>query len=352
MIDAAAPPAPEREGISGSGGNGRLRTFSSMSTAIEFDFAARKERTIPAAQAKAACDAGLFCWIDFDAQAEPHDAEAMLREMGVNDHAIKEALGPDVDGRHDLYDDCLHIAVTSARLIEGKLQTSHVDIIAGERFLITLRRGQVDFIDQVKRQYKQDFHRFAKTGSFLLYEYWDALIATYKKTIRGMSAQVERFQDQIFGEVSDTIFNDVSAVTRDLLSFRKIMLAAREVLPELSSRKSPFVSENTQPFLEKMVDTLERLGADIAVERDILSETLNLYMGIVSHRTNKVVSRLTVISVVFLPLTFLCGVYGMNFDTELMMPELSWKYGYRAFWIVALFIAVGLLTWMKRRRWW
>ncbi len=318
-------------------------------TAIEFDFATKRERAIDPSDAKAACDRGMFCWIELDAQAEPALAERILREMGVNEHAVREALGPDVDGRHDLYDDCLHIAVTSAALVAGKLRTSHVDLVIGERFLLTLRRGPVEFIEQVRRQYRADFHRFAKTGSFLLYEYWDALIAQYKKTIRGTSAIVERFQHQIFGDVSDTIFADVSEVTRDLLSFRKIMLAAREVLPELSTRRSPFVSENTQPFLEKMVDTLERLGADLAVERDILAETLNLYMGIVSHRTNKVVSRLTVISVVFLPLTFVCGVYGMNFPE---IPELQWRYSYPVFWVGVVVTTTGLLAYMKRRKWW
>ena len=83
------------------------------------------------------------------------------------------------------------------------------------------------------------------------------LVESYKRTIRGLASSVETFQDQIFGDVSDKIFTDVSEVTRDLLNFRKMMLAAREVLHELASRRSPYVSEATQPFLEKMVDTLE-----------------------------------------------------------------------------------------------
>ena len=331
----------------------------STATAVEFDFENKVERPIPAADARAACEAGRFCWIDLDAEADRQSAEAILHEMGVNQHAIHEALGPDVDGRHDLYEDCLHIAVTSGTIdaATGKLRTSHVDIVIGERFLVTLRRGPVEFIEQVRRHYRQDFLKFARSPSFLLYEYWDALIEAFRKTIRAFGAQVEQFQDQVLAEseVSDAIFTDVSAVTRDLLSFRKIMLAAREVLHELASRRSPFVAESTQPFLEKMVDTLERLSSDLAVERDILSETLNLYMGVVSHRTNRVVSRLTVISMVFLPLTFLCGVYGMNFDPaagSASMPELGWRYGYLSFWAIALAIAIGLLTYMKRRRWW
>src|SRR3954465_7189030 len=305
----------------------------SATAAVEFDFENKRERAIEPTQAKAACDAGLFCWIDIDAAADVELAEAILKEMGVNEHALREAIGPGVDGPYDLYDDCLHFAVTSGTFEDGKLKTSHVDVVVGERFLMTIHRGRVEAIDQVRRHYRQDFQRYAKTPSFLVYEFWDALVESYKRTIRGLARQVELFQDQIFGDVSDSIFDNVSAVTRDLLSFRKILLAAREVLHELASRRSPYVSEATQPFLEKMGDTLERLGADLTVEREILAETLNLYMGVVSHRTNRVVNRLTVVSMVFLPLTFLCGVYGMNFE---VLPELKWQYSYLVFWIVVV----------------
>src|SRR5688500_8784053 len=165
-------------------------------TAVEFDFARKVERTIPAALARESCKTGMFCWIDLDAAADPSAAENVLRDMGVNDHAIKEALGPDQDGRYDPYEDCLHTAVTSVEFKNGKIKASHVDVIIGENFLVSLRRGPVDFVDQVRRQYRQDFIKFAKTGSFLLYEYWDALIDGYKRAIRHTERDVERVQDK------------------------------------------------------------------------------------------------------------------------------------------------------------
>jgi magnesium transporter len=319
--------------------------------AVEFDFETRTERKVPARQAAASCAAGKFCWVDLDERAAGVKADEVLRLLEVNEHAVAEAIGPDVDGRHDVYEECLHIAVTSAELRSGELVTSHVDMVIGERFLVTVRRGRVEFIEEVRRKYRKDFQQFARTPSFLLYEVFDALTEGYRRTLRGLAEKVERLQGQIFGEVSDAIFNEVSEATRDLLSFRKVMNAAREVLHELSTRRSPFVAESTQPFLDRMVATLERLGSDLAVEREILAESLNLYMGIVSHRTNKIVNRLTVLSTIFLPLTFLCGVYGMNFG-EGRMPELGWRYGYAAFWVVSLVIAVTLLIFMKRKRWW
>ncbi len=127
------------------------------------------------------------------------------------------------------------------------------------------------------------------------------------------------------------------------------MVAAREVLSELATRRSPVVPASTLPSLQQLAGALDRLVSDLAVEREILAEALNLYIGLVGHRTNQVVNRLTILSFVFLPLTFLCGVYGMNFKN---LPELEWDYGYYLFWVVAALIVGASLSYMRRRGWW
>ena len=98
-----------------------------------------------------------------------------------------------------------------------------------------------------------------------------------------------------------------------------------------------------------MVGTVERVVADLTVERETVAEALNLYLAIVSHKTNQVVNRLTVVSLVFLPLTFLCGVYGMNFK---YLPEVEWRYGYAFFWASAAVVSATTLGVMKRFGWW
>ena len=269
----------------------------------------------------------------------------------MNAEAVGEALGASADGfgRHDVYDDCLHFSVGGLNVREDGLVTAGVDTLLGASYLVTLRRGEVDFLQGVRRTYRQDFLTFARTSGFLLYGFWDHLLRAYKKAARALGDHVRAVQDRIFGEVDDTIFAQVAEVSRSLLNLRRTVLASREVLSELSTRRSTVVTESTQPFLDKMVAALERIGADLAVEREILAETLNLYMGIVAHRTNKVVNRLTVVSLVFLPLTFLCGVYGMNFR---VLPEVEWKYGYAFFWVTATFITVTSLVYMKKKKWW
>jgi magnesium transporter len=203
-------------------------------------------------------------------------------------------------------------------------------------------------LSAVRRDYKQDFQRFARSPSFLVYELWDHLIDNYLAIQKQMEERVEQLQNELRAPtVDDAVFGRISELGADLLHFRKILLPARAVLTDLSTRRTIFISETTQSFLHNMVGTVEHVLQDLLVDRDILSESLNLYMSLVGHRTNEVMKRLTVVSVVFLPLTFLCGVYGMNFDH---LPELHWSFGYLFFWAVALVIVVGLLGLMRRAK--
>ncbi len=182
----------------------------------------------------------------------------------------------------------------------------------------------------------------------MLYEVFDRLADGYRRAIRATEADVEKFQSSIYGEVDDGIFNHVARANHDVLALRAALVSVQDILHKLATRKSPFVSESTQPSLENVLGALDRLDEDLGVARGVLAESLDLYISLVSHRTNRVVTRLTAVSMVFLPLTFLCGVYGMNFRTQ---PELQWKYGYLAFWMLALGIAGGLLWFMRRRKW-
>ena len=190
-----------------------------------------------------------------------------------------------------------------------------------------------------------DFMRYAKSPSFLIYELWDRLTDDWVAVHETLSSRVLRLQEKLIHRFDDRVFGRVAELNSDLLELRKILVPAREVLSELSSRHSPFISEETRPFLANMAGTVERIVQDLNVDRDILSNSIALYMSMISYRTNRVMTRLTVVSVVFLPLMFLCGVYGMNFRE---LPETKWKFGYLFFWILALTMTGGLIALLRR----
>jgi magnesium transporter len=293
-------------------------------------------------------ESGRFAWIDIDSE-DPAEARRLIESLGVIDQAtIDSALKNEPSTQHARFDDYIHLVVSGCRQRGGKFDLERVDVVIAEKFFLTVHKGPVAFLSAVRRDYRSDFLRFARSPSFLVYELWDHLIENYLSVQKVMEERVEHLQHELSsGVVDDAVFARISELGADLLHFRKVLLPARSVLTDLSSRRSLFISEATQPFLSNMVGTLEHVLQDLLVDRDILSESLNLYMSVVSHRTNKVMNRLTVVSVVFLPLTFLCGVYGMNFD---VLPELHWSRGYLYFWLVVLVIALGLIGLMRRAK--
>ncbi len=314
---------------------------------VDFDFEKKVERVIPLTEVRAAMEAGRFCWIDVDVN-DVVLARSVLSGLGlVAEEILEAALTHEPATQLGRYDDYLHLVVTGCRLQGHHFDLERVDVVIGERFMLTLHKGGTHFLTVIKKQYKQDFYRFAKSPSFLVYELWDHLIENYLAVQKQFEERVSDLQQALMKDVDDAVFARISELGADLLHFRKVVLPARSVLTELSTRKSLFISEATQPFLGNMVGTLERVLGDLLVDRDILSESLNLYMSIVGHKTNRVMNRLTVVSVIFLPLTFLCGVYGMNFE---ILPETKWEHGYAFFWSVAGLIVIGLLWFMRRNK--
>jgi magnesium transporter len=322
-------------------------TLDPLITAVSMDFRTKVHDVIAWTQLRPCMAAGKFVWIDVDV-ADMDEARRLLAKLDLcAQPIIDDALTREPATQLARYDEYIHLVLSGCRLAGHKFDLERVDVIFGEGFLLTLHKGQPVFLEAVRRAYRADFLRFAQSPSFLLYELWDHLVDNYLSVQKVFEERVERVQGRLIGNVNEQIFAEASELGSDLLHLRKVVLPGRAVLTELSTRKSPFVSEATQPFLGNMVGTIERILQDVLVDRDILTGALNNYMTMVSHQTGKVMNRLTVVSVIFLPLTFLCGVYGMNFQ---VLPELNWKYGYAAFWIVVMVLSGGLLWFMRRNK--
>lgn len=317
-----------------------------MSNAVAFDFDRKSIQQLQtAADIANAIAGGRYCWIDFD---DIDAALSALPELGVDAASLARV---DLDeeyyqarhGAHNVY-----CALAEAQMTDTGLQLNTVHVFLAKNLFVTVHGRASALIESVRETYEHDFRTTAESGGFLLFELTDHLIIGYRATLAALTAEVDGIQRRLLGDVGDEILTDVSKLTRALLQYRNAVVAARETIDELATRRSAFVNASTQPFLDRQTVPLDRLAHDAATERTVLSEALNLYMGIVGHRTNKVVNRLTVVSMIFLPLNFLAAVYGMNFET---MPEFYWRYGYAAFWTVILLLVVALLVIFRRRHW-
>ena len=324
----------------------RMEATDPLFSIVSLDFKTKQHAKHSIDTFRAEMEAGRFVWIDVDI-SQSEEARKLVASLNLcAPEIVDDAMSREPATQIARYDDYIHLVLSGCRLVGHKFDLERVDAMMGENFLLTLHKGQPVFLEAVRKSYITDFVRFAQSPSFLLYELWDHLIDNYLSVHKRFEERVEYVQAQLIGDVRDAVFAEASEIGSDLLHLRKVVLPARAVLTDLSTRKSPFVSEATQPYLGNMVGTVERVLQDVLVDRDILSNSLNNYMSLVAHQTNKVMGKLTVVSFIFLPLTFLCGVYGMNFD---VLPELKWGWAYPwGFWgAVGGFVVILVLVMRK-----
>jgi len=317
-----------------------------MTTVFAFDFNAKTITSPPPDRIQAVIDAGDYCWIDMD---QTSDAAAILDALDVGPDTI-ERIAKDLNqGQFIMAQNCIHFTVLETQLDGNILCLNTLHVVVGNGYLATIHNQPSTVLAHLQEIYVEDFSANAESGGFLLFEIADYLIAEYRATLTKISQLVETIQKQLLEDDGDKILTGASTeLTRSLLDYRNAVIAARETIYELATRRCPYVSETTQPYLDRQTISLERLAGDAATERAVLSEVLNLYMGIVSHRTNRVVDRLTIVSLIFLPLNFLAAVYGMNFE---FMPEIHWKHGYLLFWGVVSLLVTTLILLIRYRRW-
>lgn len=318
-----------------------------MINAIELDFRGKKEYEISAENVKAECGDGNYYWIYLDSEGISTFLD-ILGRLCPNTPIDTEFLEADTRELLNFFHDSLHFKVFETYILDGKLLSHPLQVVMGKCFIATIFERESMVVERMLETYHDDFVNFSQSPGFLLFEIVDYITNTYQLAYRELEEEIEKLQLNLFEKIDDEIFHKVAKSTQRLLDFRSALVSAREVIAILASRRSPFISETTQPFLESKSSLLNRLTDDLSTQRAVISDTLNLYMGYVSHKTNSLINRLTIISMIFLPITFLVGVYGMNFD---FMPELRWRYSYFLFWSVVFVIVTGSLLFFKLRKW-
>jgi magnesium transporter len=315
---------------------------------VAFDFT-NKSLHLPAPdEIHGALEQGEYIWIDLEYR-DHEAARAFISKLGKLDERTIEYIFDTEEGTHlTRFPDYLHLQLAVCDMHhDGALKFTRIDNVFTPHLMITIHKRPHFVIDTVRDEYESDFMAFAQTPSFLVYELWDAVIEHFAEIQKQLELKVERMQHELVQTIDDRIFLRVSEIDEDLLHFRSVLMPARTSLIELASRRTHLISEATQAALGNMAGALERILQDVLVDREILTQSLSLHMSMVSHRTNQAVSKLTVVSFIFLPLTFLCGIYGMNF---VIFPELRWHYGYLFFWGLCATIVTILLVILRRIR--
>ena len=310
-----------------------------MSTAIEFDFATRTCRTQDAHGAQLPDGSEHFLWVDLNLEAA-----APLSEIAARlrfDPTVATCLAGG-DAEPAMGGDPVEIF----QLVGA--DGTPVRCAMTERALLSAHSGEVAWLRTVATRCPDDVRRFAQTRGFLLFEFGAALLRELRRAADAASAEAGQLAESLLAAPAAAALDQVARSVRELIALQMAAAGGGAVLADLGTRRSAVVPDTTQPHLRALAERFDRLADEMTVQREMLNDALQMHLGALAQRTNLIMQRLTIVGTIFLPLTFLTGIYGMN----MQIPETQWPGMYAAFWVIALAIAGALLLMMRRWRWW
>jgi magnesium transporter len=229
------------------------------------------------------------------------------------------------------------------------ITSEQVSLILGPHYLISFQETEGDVFNFVRERIRKGRVRIRKSGpDYLAYALIDAVVDHYFLILEKMGEKIEYFEERLHAQPTPEILQTIYDLKRELIYFRKQVWPIREVLNTWQKIESPLVQEANRVFISDVYDHTIQVIDTIESFRDIISGMMDLYLSTVSNKMNEVMKVLTIIATIFIPLTFVAGIYGMNFK---FMPELEWKWSYLVLWVLLIVIFCGMIFYFRRKKW-
>ena len=294
---------------------------------------------------------GVVNWIDL---CGLHDIE-VIRALGdhfnIHPLTLEDILNTGQRPKAEEYDDYLYIVLQMLYYDEADtvVHSEQVSFILGRNYVITLQEKKGDVFANVRERIEKGKGRVRTAGSdYLLYALVDAVVDHYFLILEKVGIDIEEIEEALVGSAAQSALHRIHELKREIIFLRKQIWPLRELINMVSKEESSLVKESTHIFFRDVYDHTIQVIDTIESYRDVLQGLLDLYLSNISNRMNEVMKVLTIIATVFIPVTFIAGIYGMNFK---YMPELEWKWGYAGVWGVMVGLVVVMLYFFKRNKW-
>ncbi len=233
--------------------------------------------------------------------------------------------------------------------VNKEIKSEQVSLILGKNFLFTFQEKRGDVFEPVRERLRQYKGKIRTLGAdYLAYVLLDAIVDNYFLVLEKMGDQIEGLEELLVNNPSEDTLKTIHKLKRDMIYLRKSVWPLRETISGLERSESPLFRESTGIYLRDVYDHTIQVIDTIESYRDMVSSMLDIYLSSVSNRMNEVMKVLTIIATIFIPLTFIAGIYGMNFE---FMPELGWKWGYPLVWLFIIGIAVIMISYFRKKKW-
>jgi magnesium transporter len=282
----------------------------------------------------------------------------ILQEVGeifsLHRLALEDVVNVFQRPKADVYDEHVHMVLRMVNF-DKEITTEQVSLFLGRNFVLTFQENVGDVFDSVRERLRKGRPHLRRSGpDYLAYALMDAVVDAYFPVMDRFSELLEELESSVLGDPSRETLSKIYGVKRDILMFRKGVSPLREALTSLLRGDTKGITKGTLVYLQDTYDHLLRIMDYTETYRELTFDLVNLYLSTVSNRMNEIMKVLTIISTVFIPLGFIAGLYGMNFDRDVSpwnVPELGWKLGYPFALTLMGLVALVLLIFFKRRKW-
>ncbi len=297
-------------------------------------------------------DKPTVTWIDVIGLHQVEVLEKLNQCFGLHPLVLEDILNTDQRPKLEDFGGYLYIVLKSLFLSgqgEGTVGTDQVSLILGPTFVITFQEREGGLFGSIRDRLRNGQGRLRRMGAdYLVHALLDATIDRYFVVLEKLGERIESLEEDLVTRPAPGTLGEIHRLKREMIFLRKAVWPLREVIGSLERGESPLVKESSLIYLRDIYDHTIQIIDNVETFRDMLSGMLDIYLSSISNRMNEVMKVLTIIATLFIPLTFIVGLYGMNFKN---MPELEWPWGYPVVLLLMLTVVVFMLIYFRRKKW-
>jgi magnesium transporter len=290
-------------------------------------------------------------WINIDGIHRIDIIEKLGKHFELHPLILEDILNTGQRPKFEDFDKYIFIVLKMLSYDDEKqtVRAEQVSLVLGLNFVISFQESIGDVFEEVRDRLRNAKGRIRKMASdYLAYALIDAVVDNYFVILERLGESIETMEEELVAEPTEKTLQQIHLLKRTMIFLRKSVWPLRELISGLQKSESSLIKESTDVYLRDVYDHTIQIIDTIESFRDMVSGMLDIYLSSISNRMNAVMKVLTIIATIFIPLTFIAGIYGMNFK---YMPELEWRWAYPVIWLIIVVIVVCMLIYFRRKKW-
>lgn len=321
-------------------------------TIVDYNKDVIEEQTVESVEQILQCrEKDTVTWVNIEGLGNIELVGAIGEAFNIHPLVLEDILNTHQRPKLEEYDDYLYCVLKGISLAENgfSVEYEQISMLILNDFVFTFKEKQDELFEPVRRRLRSSKGHFRSQGAdYLAYVILDTIVDSYFTLQDSLDDIVDSVEEELLTEPTPKTLGTIQSVKRELIIIRRTISPLREMLNAILRSESPLIEEKSLIYFRDISDHVLRISESIESSRDMIAGLLDIYITTISNKMNEIMKVLTVFASIFIPLTFIAGIYGMNFE---YMPELKWKWAYPALWMAFIAIPVILLVYFKKKKW-